>query len=354
MPVLARWPRKRPSAGAIREENGEVVESEPAVDAYRRRAGPLLEHDEWRGLARAWRATLPSPCVPSLEAEHRRVVVERAGEVADLQAHVTEPERVGEWRGARPVRPRPSVALRFSASVIVGEVEESCALTQDGYPLEPRPASAGTVRAGSPENARLARRGHGQYRRPVRVDAGSAGQRTTRPGAQAEGGINDGGCLVQRERHVDTERGATPGRSGTRARSRRESRRRRRRDALGDLRVRGSARPTMACFPKRSSSRSSRRCARAESLHRLEPEAREATRRRWCRRASGATSRAASRTTSASRSRRRCGWSGTSARHLAALSLLTRRRSSRGNGRAGLRTERAASSDQSSRSVRRS
>jgi len=68
-------------------------------------------------------------------------------------------------------------------------MEEFRIRTPDGYPREPRPARVGPVAAHLPELARLAPRGFGQYRRLVRVEVGTAAQRTTRRSGYAEGGI---------------------------------------------------------------------------------------------------------------------------------------------------------------------
>src|SRR6187455_216241 len=121
---------------------------------------------------------------------------------------------------------------------MVEKVEESCIAASDGYRLESRTASAGKVRAGV-----------------VGCPTGAAGElpvssnpcgatRTPRrrarlgPVAGRKGHRYDG-CLLLPERHVDIERGATPDRSGTRARDRREFQRRGTGDARRTLCVRG-------------------------------------------------------------------------------------------------------------------
>src|SRR5215213_7284028 len=85
-----------PERRAVREEDGEVIEPEPAVCAQGRAAALLDQLDQRQRLAIGVESSRGCGRGSRLKPEHRRVVVERPREIADLQPYVSEAQGGGQ------------------------------------------------------------------------------------------------------------------------------------------------------------------------------------------------------------------------------------------------------------------
>ncbi len=82
--------------GAVGEQNGEMIEAEPALNANGRRVRVGVEHDEGRVLSVRMQRRGGRRDVARLQPEHLRVVVERATEVAHAKANWAKPQLIRE------------------------------------------------------------------------------------------------------------------------------------------------------------------------------------------------------------------------------------------------------------------
>ena len=93
---LGEMPDESAEGGAIRQQNGEMVEAESAAAWNRHGAAPLVQLDQRRGVGSPVRAS-PEPASRSRtrRPEDPLVPGERAGQVGDLEADETDAGRRG-------------------------------------------------------------------------------------------------------------------------------------------------------------------------------------------------------------------------------------------------------------------
>jgi hypothetical protein len=114
---------ERAESGALREQQGDVVEAELRPAAGRRGARALSKLDERALVTNGTEDGLGETSVEHPQPERSLVEVERSLEVGDLQAHRPEPGRIGESSAARrtTVAPRPrGLGAAGAAERVVG------------------------------------------------------------------------------------------------------------------------------------------------------------------------------------------------------------------------------------------
>ena len=87
---------KAPQGGAIRQQDGEVIQPEQPRSRNRPHARALVEHDQRFFLALGAKRRPSILATEHSQAEHALVVVERAAEIADLQPHGAKPRSFGQ------------------------------------------------------------------------------------------------------------------------------------------------------------------------------------------------------------------------------------------------------------------